>query len=160
MLFERSGLMRPECAHRRKSHQRPSLHTILCVSTSLTSAQIGAADLGLITFAIVLQTPGPFAIASLGMLPFTLTPADFGVKREWISFQRHFDSTSTFLFVGQIVHAVVAIAILTQLALCETLTIELQTVGFGAIAGLACIGEAGHEATTAYASTTASARDS
>lgn len=127
-------------AHHREAHQRPALHAVIGVLAALASAQLRARDLRLIALAVVLQATRLLAVAALRVLAFPIASANLRVEGHRIAIKRHFDDTRPLLLILQVVHAIGAVAVLTQLALREAIAVELEAVRLRAVARLARLG--------------------
>lgn len=118
------------------------IHRVLDIPAAHAFAIVRTGDLRLVTFAIILQTARPFTIAPFGVLPdgtvsgHVLGLADFRPERVRIALQTRFDRPLAVVFVLQIVEAIHAVAHVAELAVGETIAIQLQTLRLGAIARL------------------------
>lgn len=118
------------------------LHGILDVPTTVTLTVARAGDFRLVTLAIILQTPRPFAIATLRMFPDPRVPGrilslpDFRPEGVGIPLQTIFYRPLPVLLVVEVIEAVHAVAHVAEFAVGEAVAVKFEALRFGAVAGL------------------------
>lgn len=90
----------------------------------------------LVALAVVLQATRPLAVAALAVPPVRLALlafADFGLESLGVAVQARLDGFETLRLVLQVVEAVVAVAAVAELAVCEAVAVpegQKQNLGF------------------------------
>lgn len=80
----------------------------------------------LVALAVVFQATRPLAVAAFAVPPVRLALfafADFGLESLWVPVKTRLYSFETFRFVLQVVEAVVAVAVVAELAVCKAVTV-------------------------------------
>lgn len=80
----------------------------------------------LVALAVVFQTTRAFAVAAFAVPPIRLALfafADFWLESLWVPVKTRLYGFETFRFVLQVVEAVVAIAVIAELAVCKAVTV-------------------------------------
>lgn len=75
------------------------------------------------------MTPGKF-LSSLSAIQTNKIQRNNSLKSGWIPFQADSDGSLSFLFIFQVIEALLAIAIETKFSICEAVTIQFQAHGF------------------------------
>lgn len=90
----------------------------------------------LVALAVVLQATRPLAVAAFAVPPVRLALlafADFGLESLGVAVQARLDGFETLRLVLQVVEAVVAVAAVAELAVCEAVAVpegQKQNLGF------------------------------
>lgn len=110
----------------------------LNIATSEAFAVVGAGDLGLVAFAVVLEAATPLAVASLIVLPpdgiLLIKLPNFRPKGIWIAIQAQPDGLLSILLMFQAIVALLAIAPLAEFPIGKAFAVELEALGSGAVA--------------------------
>lgn len=151
VIAERSARASVGSSHRRQLGQPTSssaelvlvVTVLLRVPAGAALALVSARHLRLVALAVVLQAVRLLAMAALLVLtlhlrhPPTLRGhSDLGLEGVRVSVEAGADGLAALVLVLDVVEAVLAVAVQTELAEGEALTVELQTLGFGAVARL------------------------
>lgn len=98
----------------------------------------------LVALAVVLQATRPLAVAAFAVPPVRLALlafADFGLESLGVAVQARLDGFETLRLVLQVVEAVVAVAAVAELAVCEAVAVpegQKRNLGF-AVCRVSCV---------------------